>query len=65
MIEEFMLAANEAVASTFTELKKKSLYRIHERPDPEKVTEFSVFAKSLGLQLPEVENSSALVCQGS
>lgn len=57
MIEEFMLAANEAVAATFTERNMPALYRIHERPDPEKVTEFSIFAKSLGLQLPEVENS--------
>lgn len=71
MIEEFMLAANEAVAATFTEQKRKSLYRIHERPDPEKVREFSIFAKSLGLQLPEVENSPhwfAMVldlCKGS
>jgi ribonuclease R len=57
IIEDFMLAANEAVASTFTEQKRAALYRIHERPDPEKVREFSVFARTLGLQLPEVENS--------
>lgn len=57
MIEEFMLAANEAVATAFTEQNRKSLYRIHERPAPEKVREFSIFAKSLGLHLPEVENS--------
>ncbi len=57
MIEEFMLAANEAVATAFTEQDRKSLYRIHERPAPEKVREFSIFAKSLDLHLPEVENS--------
>ncbi len=57
MIEEFMLTANEAVAAAFTELNRKALYRIHERPDPEKVREFSIFAKSLGLHLPEMENS--------
>ncbi|WP_337833456.1 ribonuclease R [Desulfoprunum benzoelyticum] len=57
VIEEFMLAANEAVAATFTEQQRKSLYRIHELPDPDKVEEFSIFAKTLGLQLPKVENS--------
>lgn len=57
LIEELMLAANEAVAASFTEYKQEALYRIHERPDPEKVREFSLFAGSLGLQLPEMENS--------
>jgi ribonuclease R len=57
LIEELMLAANEAVAATFTEQRQGALYRIHERPDPEKVREFSLFAGSLGLQLPEMENS--------
>lgn len=57
LIEELMLAANEAVAASFTELQRQALYRIHELPDPEKVQEFSVFAKTLGLQLPKVENS--------
>ncbi len=52
MIEEFMLAANEAVAETFTENKLTALYRIHERPDPLKVEEFSTFARALGLDVP-------------
>jgi ribonuclease R len=40
LIEEFMLAANEAVAG---ELKKRAIptiYRVHENPDPEKLTEY-------------------------
>ncbi len=52
MIEEFMLAANEAVAETFTENHLNGLYRIHERPSPEKITEFMEFGRSLGLDLP-------------
>ncbi len=52
MIEEFMLAANEAVAETFTENHLNGLYRIHERPSPEKITEFVEFGRSLGLDLP-------------
>jgi ribonuclease R len=52
MIEEFMLAANEAVAETFTENQLNGLYRIHERPSPEKILEFVEFGRSLGLDLP-------------
>lgn len=52
MIEEFMLAANEAVAETFTEHHLNGMYRIHERPSPEKVQEFVEFGRSLGLDLP-------------
>ncbi|MFV0436956.1 MAG: ribonuclease R [Desulfopila sp.] len=52
IIEEFMLAANEAVAETFTRKKRKGVFRIHELPDFAKVSEFATFAKSLGLHLP-------------
>jgi len=46
LIEEFMLAANEAVA---LELKNRSIptiYRVHEDPDPEKLGEFREFVLS-------------------
>ncbi len=52
LIEEFMLAANEAVAELFTENKLDGLYRIHEKPAPEKIADFVEFGKSLGLDLP-------------
>ena len=55
IIEEFMLAANEAVAETFTRNKRHSLYRIHELPDRAKVFEFAGFAATLGLELPKPE----------
>ena len=35
IIEEFMLAANEAVAAHLEEHLAASIYRIHEQPDPE------------------------------
>jgi ribonuclease R len=53
IIEEFMLAANEAVAETFTEAKFPALYRVHATPDPVKVAEFADFAASMGLELPQ------------
>ena len=56
IIEEFMLAANEAVASYLESKGIPSLYRIHEKPDPKKVIEFeeiaATFGYSLGIELP-------------
>src|SRR5947208_9979242 len=40
LIEEFMLAANEAVASHLEQAGVPMIYRIHERPDPKRVLEF-------------------------
>ena len=59
MIEEFMLAANEAVADTFIEAKRKTLFRVHEKPDPEKVLDFVQFAATLGFTLSHSEKNPA------
>ena len=56
LIEEFMLAANEAVASYLETQGIPSLYRIHEKPEAKKVIEFeeiaATFGYSLGIELP-------------
>ncbi|MEO8100719.1 MAG: ribonuclease R [Acidobacteriota bacterium] len=51
LIEEFMLAANEAVASHLESLEVPTLYRIHERPDPKRVMEFEEIATHFGYSL--------------
>jgi ribonuclease R len=51
MIEEFMLAANEAVAAWLSSRKQPCLFRIHEEPDPAKVEALAEFARTLGLTL--------------
>jgi ribonuclease R len=51
IIEECMLAANESVADKLTSSGGPALYRIHEKPDPEKVEEFAEFALALGYRL--------------
>ncbi len=51
LIEEFMLAANECVASWLEHLETPSLYRIHEKPEPRKVVEFEEVAASFGYSL--------------
>jgi len=50
LIEEFMLAANECVAS-YLEERVASIYRIHEKPDPKKLYEFETIAASFGYSL--------------
>jgi len=52
VIEEFMLAANEAVAERLHRAGVGALYRIHERPDPERVEQFCDLVASLGYRVP-------------
>jgi ribonuclease R len=51
MIEEFMLAANESVASYLENKQIASLYRIHEKPDPKRVLDFETIAATFGYSL--------------
>src|SRR5215471_3263651 len=60
LIEEFMLAANEAVAR---ELKKRAIsivYRIHENPDPEKLAEYREFALGFGYKVGDLTHRAEL-----
>lgn len=51
MIEQFMLCANEAVATWLFEQDMPCIYRVHEKPDPEKIKSFTAFAYNLGLDV--------------
>jgi ribonuclease R len=51
IIEEFMLAANEAVAQYLERRGIASLHRVHEKPDPKKVIEFEELAHAFGYSL--------------
>ena len=51
LIEEFMLSANECVASYLEHKGVPSLYRIHEKPDPKRVFEFETIAATFGYSL--------------
>jgi ribonuclease R len=48
IIEEFMLAANEAVARWLASVDGPALYRIHEKPEAKRVLEFEQLAHSFG-----------------
>lgn len=51
MIEEFMIAANEAVARFITEHNVPMVYRLHEEPNQEKLKELQLKLHNLGYSL--------------
>jgi ribonuclease R len=51
LIEEFMLAANETVASYLENKRVGSLYRVHEKPDAKRVYDFEIIAATFGYSL--------------
>lgn len=51
LIEEFMIAANEAVTEWMLERKLDFLFRVHEQPDPESLKRFQKLAATMGVNL--------------
>ena len=58
LIEEFMLAANEAVANHVEAAGFPFVYRIHEVPDPKRVVDFEEIATHFGYSLGARDMSS-------
>ena len=51
IIEQFMLTANETIAEKFYWLDAPFIYRVHEKPDEEKVEDFNKFLLDLGYHI--------------
>jgi ribonuclease R len=51
LIEEFMLAANEAVAKKLLFDKQPAIYRVHDRPDPDKLADVREVLEDFGYEL--------------
>ncbi|MGH9398886.1 MAG: RNB domain-containing ribonuclease, partial [Thermoanaerobaculia bacterium] len=51
LIEEFMLAANEAVAKKLQFAKQPAIYRVHDRPDPDRLVDLREVLESFGYEL--------------
>ena len=51
MIEQFMVLANESVATIMTEKKMPFVYRVHERPNEEKAADFRTFLTEAGVHV--------------
>ena len=51
IIEQFMLSANETIAEKFYWLQAPFIYRVHEKPDIEKIQELNKFLFNFGLKI--------------
>lgn len=51
IIEQFMLTANETIAEKFFWLEAPFVYRVHEVPDMEKITELNKFLYNFGYKI--------------
>jgi ribonuclease R len=60
IIEEFMLAANEAVAAHLDSLGVAFLRRVHPAPEPNKLKAFADFARILGYKIRHASDRFAL-----
>jgi ribonuclease R len=56
LVEECMLAANEAVAKILKDRMKPSVYRIHEDPDPSRLLDYTETAKAHGYRPGDLTN---------
>ena len=56
LIEEFMLAANEAAADFLTDRRAPLIYRVHEEPDDSDLFEFVEFAAAFGYMIKNPRN---------
>ena len=59
LIEQFMLCANEAVAGLLFEKHIPCVYRVHEAPPPEKLSEFITFAHNLGFDTSAISKEKS------
>ncbi|MBA60924.1 MAG: ribonuclease R [Planctomycetaceae bacterium] len=56
IIEEFMLAANQAVATKLNDCELKFLRRIHPDPTPRKLSKLTQFVQDMGVKTEEITN---------
>ncbi len=61
LIEEFMLAANEAVARLTRTRNLPSLYRVHDEPDVEKLEEYRQLLGTFGIKVGDLTQRTELV----
>ncbi len=59
LIEEFMLTANEAVATLLSERGIPCVYRVHENPPPEKLADFLSFAHNAGFDTSRISREKS------
>ena len=60
LVEEFMLAANEAVARELKNRLIPTVYRVHEDPDPQRLAEYRELILSYGYKVGDVTHRKEL-----
>jgi len=60
LVEEFMLAANEAVARELKNRSIPAIYRVHENPEPDKLAEYRELVLSYNYKVGDLTNRSEL-----
>lgn len=60
LIEEFMLAANEAVGAFFTARRAPALWRVHEEPDEKRLWEYLELIKPFGHTIRDIHDKKAI-----
>ncbi len=60
LVEEFMLAANEAVARELKNRLIPTVYRVHENPDPDKLADYRELILSYGYQAGDLTHRREL-----
>ena len=60
LIEELMLLANELVARHLKNRKQPNIYRIHEKPEPEKLDEYRELAATYGVKAGDLSHRPEL-----
>jgi ribonuclease R len=61
LIEEFMLAANEAVARLTRTHRLPSIYRVHDEPDEDKLSEYRGFVGTFGIEVGDLTHREEVV----
>lgn len=54
LIEEFMLAANEAVAKALNKRRIPAIHRVHDKPEPDKLEELSNYMGTVGIEIGDL-----------
>jgi ribonuclease R len=60
LIEELMLLANEQVARHLKNKRQPNIYRVHEKPEPEKLDEYRELAATYGVKAGDLSNRAEL-----
>ncbi len=60
LIEQFMLCANEAVATYLYNAGMPCVYRVHDEPDTEKISAFALFAKNMNVDVSPLRTKNKI-----